>query len=169
MMRRVGAGRVILAIAVGGLVAAAAEMAIILPVQQRLGVPPIRVFQFIASGALGAAAFRDRYSVAVGIAAHLFISLVAAAIYVLAGLRWPALLRRPVGGGAIFGALAFVVMTFAVLPLTAIGFQPPKSLALGAMSLATHVVGFGVPLALAAAACLRPGRQVPMPSTSSTL
>jgi len=149
--------RTVVAIGVSGLVAAAAEMAIVLPIQARLGVSPTRVFQFIGAGAIGRAAFHGQAGVALGVAAHLLISVGAAAVFVLAGQRWPALVRRPVLSGGLFGVLAFAVMTFVVMPLSRIGFQPPKSLALGALSLATHVIAFGIPLALAAAACLRIG------------
>ena len=78
-----------------GIAAAVIEMVVVLPIQEFLGASPVVVFQSIASGALGKAAFHEGLAAAgLGVGVHLFISLVAAGVYVLGALRWPALLRR---------------------------------------------------------------------------
>jgi uncharacterized membrane protein YagU involved in acid resistance len=147
-----------------GLVAAAAEMVIVIPAQASLGVPPVRVFQFIASGLLGKAAFASgAFGVAVGVAAHVLISLAAAAIYVVALVRVRSLARRPILGGAIYGLLIFLAMTFVIVPLSRIGAQPLPPPVLAAVSLAVHLFAFGVPLALVATLLLgrREGMSAP--------
>lgn len=149
-------GRAVVASLAAGLTAAAAEMVIVIPAQAALGVSPARVFQFIASGALGKTAYvSGAFGVAVGIAAHLLISLVAAGVYVAVLLRIPALGRRPLIGGAAFGLFVYLMMTFIIVPLSRIGPQPLPSRILAAISVAVHLFAFGVPLALVATSLLR--------------
>jgi uncharacterized membrane protein YagU involved in acid resistance len=132
-----------------GIAAAAIEMVFVLPIQNFLGASPLVVFQSIASGALGKAAFQEGLAAAaLGLGIHLFVSLVAAGLYVLAAQRWPALLRRAAVCGMAYGVLVYLIMTFVVVPLSAIGFRPPRSLILMLTSLAVHVFAFGLPIAL---------------------
>jgi uncharacterized membrane protein YagU involved in acid resistance len=141
---------------VAGLVAAATEMVIVLPVQAGLGASPVRVFQFIASGLLGKAAYTaGSASVLLGVGVHVAISLVAAAAFVVGLLMAAPVRRHPLAGGALFGVGVYVVMTLVVVPLSRIGSQPLPPLPLAAVSLAVHVLAFGVPLALTAAWSLR--------------
>jgi len=59
-------------------------MVFVLPIQEFLGASPVVVFQSIASGALGEAAFHEGLAAAgLGLGVHLFISLVAAGVCVL--------------------------------------------------------------------------------------
>jgi len=132
-----------------GIAAAVIEMVFVLPIQEFLGASPVVVFQSIASGALGEAAFHEGLAAAgLGLGVHLFISLVAAGVYVLGALRWPALLRRAAVSGMVYGVLVYLIMTFVVVPLSAIGFRPPRSLILMLTSLAVHVFAFGLPISL---------------------
>ncbi|MBI3677739.1 MAG: hypothetical protein HY243_14110 [Proteobacteria bacterium] len=133
-----------------GLTAAIVEMIFVLPIQAMLGASPLIVFQSIASGALGRAAFTGGlYAASLGVAVHLFVSLVAAAIFVFAASRWDVLIRKPVMSGIIFGVMAYIVMTFVVVPLSAIGFRLPKSLPLFLASFGIHLFAFGLPISLA--------------------
>jgi uncharacterized membrane protein YagU involved in acid resistance len=135
---------------VAGAVGAVVEMILVLPIQQfGLHHSPAVVLQSIAMGAQGQAAFRGgAASVALGVGIHILVSVVAAGIYAGAALRWNALIRQPVIGGVVFGALVYVVMVFVVIPLSAIGFSPPRSLGLFALSFAIHLFAFGLPIAL---------------------
>jgi hypothetical protein len=149
---RISALRVAIA---AGIAAAAIEMVFVLPIQDFLGASPVVVFQSIASGALGKAAFHEGLAAAgLGLGIHLFISLVAAGVYVLGAQRWPALLRRAAVCGMVYGVLVYVIMTFVVVPLSAIGFRPPRSLILMLTSLAVHVFAFGLPISLVVSALL---------------
>ncbi len=139
-----------------GLAAAIVEMAFVLPIQQYLGASPLVVFQSIAAGALGKSAFSEGLpAAALGVAVHLLISLVSAGAFVGAALRWPLLLRRPWLSGMLYGVAVYLVMTFVVLPLSAIGFRLPKSLPLWTLSFSIHLFAFAVPIALVARRLLR--------------
>jgi len=50
--------------------------------------------------------------------------------------------------GMVYGVLVYLIMTFVVVPLSAIGFRPPRSLILMLTSLAVHVFAFGLPISL---------------------
>ena len=133
-----------------GLVAGTLDLAVAF-VQSALtfGSTPLRVLQAIASGLLGKAAFSDGAASAVlGLVCHFLVAFGAAAAFALAARVFPVLLRKPVGGGMIHGALVYLVMNAVVLPLSAIAFHPdhrPLSVAIG---IATHVFVIGVPISL---------------------
>jgi uncharacterized membrane protein YagU involved in acid resistance len=150
-----GVGRKLWVSAVAGIVAAVVEMAVVLPIQAKLGATPAQVFQSIAAGAVGRAAFAGGLQmVALGVVLHTLISLVAAALFVFATDRLPVLLRRPVVSGVLYGAACYVVMTFVVMPLSKIGFSMPKTLFLFSLSFGVHLFAFGLPIGLAARAML---------------
>jgi len=136
-----------------GLFAAVVEMIFVLPIRYWLvGATPADVFQFIASGALGKRAFQEgTYSVLLGIGVHTLISLVSAAVFAVAALRWYWLRRHALLSGSACGIVAFLVMSFIVLPLSAIGLSLPRSPALFATSLSIHMFAFGVPIAVVCA------------------
>jgi len=139
-----------------GLAAAVIEMAFVLPIQQYLGNSPVVVFQSIAAGALGAAAFSGGLgTAALGVAVHLLISLVAALLFVFAALRFPVLRQRAWLSAMLYGVLVYLVMTFVVVPLSAIGFRLPKSLPLWSLSFSIHLFAFALPITLVARRLLR--------------
>jgi hypothetical protein len=152
-----GVGRRLWVSLVAGLAAAVIEMVFVLPIQGKLGASPVVVFQSIASGALGKAAFAGGLSTAaLGVGVHVLISLVAAAVFVFAAGRWDILLRRPFASGVCYGVAVYLVMNFVVIPLSTIGFSLPKSLGLFALSFGVHLFAFGLPIALVARAMLKP-------------
>lgn len=139
-----------------GLAGAVVEMVFVLPIQHLLGASPVFVFQGIASGALGKSAFTGGTSTALfGLVIHLFVSFVAAGVYIAARARSALVRTRPAAAGMAFGAVCYVVMTFVVIPLSAIGFHPPKSLFLASLSFAIHVFAFGLPIALVSSVLLK--------------
>jgi uncharacterized membrane protein YagU involved in acid resistance len=82
-------------------------------------VPPVRVLQFIASGALGDAAFVGGYATALlGVGLHYFIATIMALTYYLVSRRHRALVRYPVRYGLPYGLLLWGVMTYVVVPLS---------------------------------------------------
>jgi hypothetical protein len=89
------------------------------------GSTPVRLFQSIASGVLGQSAFRGGLSSAgLGVVLHFVVALAAAAVYYAASRRAALLNQHPILSGALFGAALHVVMTFVVVPLSAIGPRP---------------------------------------------
>lgn len=138
---------------IAGSFAAVTEMIFVLPIQYRMGRTPVVIFQSIASGALGGRAFEEgTFAVLIGVGVHTLISLVSAAVFAVAALRWIWLRRHVVLSGCIFGILAFLVMSFIVMPLSAIGLSLPRTPVLFATSVSIHMFAFGLPIA---AVCAR--------------
>jgi len=134
---------------IAGVVAAVVEMLVVVPVQSLLGVPPLILFQSIASGWEGNAAYSGGLASALfGAALHLVISVVAAGIYVYASRIWPILVQRYVFAGLVYGALVYAVMTYVVLPLSAATFKPTTETPLMATSFAVHLFCFALPISM---------------------
>lgn len=145
----------------GGTLAAGVEMVPVLSIQgAALGVPPVRVFQSIASGLLGASAYRGgAAAVLAGVVLHWLISVGAALVFAWTATRWRDLAARPFPAGLGFGVLAFAIMTSLVVPLAAAAFPPNRDPVLILVSLAVHMLFFGLPIALATRwSFARPGR-----------
>lgn len=129
----------------GGLLAGALDIAFAVVLFQ-IGVE--RVFQSVATGLMGrdAAIAGGMETAAIGAAAHFFISIVAAGIYVLATTPLPVLLRRPIAGGFIFGACVWAVMNFVVVP-NSMAKPAPIVWPTTAIMIAGHMLFFGLPIA----------------------
>jgi len=126
------------------------------------GIAPIRIPQSIASGLLGLAAFDGGLpTAALGVLLHYFIALVIVSLYYLASRRWPVLTRHPLLCGALYGAVAYVVMTFVVVPLSAAPMKPPSLPVVIANGLLIHILGIGIPSALFARAARPSGNEPP--------
>lgn len=151
---------IVCAALLAGSVAAAVEMVPVLGIQaMALGVQPARVFQSIASGLLGAAAYRGGLAtVLAGVALHWLISVGAALVFAWTASRWRDLAAHPAVAGIGLGVLAFAVMTALVVPLSASAFPPNRNPVLILVSLAVHILFFGLPIALVVARRLRPDR-----------
>ena len=144
-----------------GLTAAAVEMLFVLPIQKHFGVTPAQLFQSIAMGALGPAAFQaGLYSVLLGVAVHILISLASALLFAAAMLRIAVVRRHYLIAGILYGVVVFAVMSLVVLPLSAIGFAPPKTIGLFLTSLSVHLFAFGLPIGLV---CGRGLPRIPVP------
>ena len=82
-------------------------------------VPPAYVMQYIASGALGQAAFEGGMATALlGVAFHYFIATMMVLAYTLVSGRYRELIRHPVRYGLPYGLLLWGVMTHVVVPLS---------------------------------------------------
>ena len=116
------------------------------------GVPPERIFQSIASGLLGKAAFKGgAQTAALGLALHFAIMAVMVAVYVLASQRLRVLTRRPVVMGLAYGAATYIVMNYVVLPLSQVGPHGAFVLPSFINGLAAHLFLVGLTIALIAA------------------
>ena len=148
---------------VAGTVAAFIEMMPVLGIQgSLLGVSPTVVFQSVSSGLIGKAAYQGgAATVVAGVALHWMISIIAASIFAWAATRWADLTKHVVLAGLGFGLLAVTVMNALVVPLSAAAFPPNRDDALLLVSLAVHMVFFGLPISLATKWVFRrSGRQV---------
>jgi ABC-type enterochelin transport system permease subunit len=138
------------AILIGAIVAAVLDILDPILFYGLRGVAPMKIPQSIASGILGRASYSDGVpSVLLGLAAHLFIAMVWATLFVLAARAIPALARYAVPAGLLYGAFIYAVMYYLVLPHTALY---PKSNPSGmdlANSIGAMVVLVGLPISLA--------------------
>lgn len=143
--------RRIRAVLVGGGIAATLDILFAISFAVYNGMAPVRLLQTVASGWLGKAAFDGGVqAAALGLASHFLLSLLWAALFVFAAARRPALVRRPVIAGVLFGMAVFLMMRLVVLPLSAFPF-PVSFKPLGTvLDLLSHTFLFGVPIALAA-------------------
>ena len=110
------------------------------------GLNPIQVLQFIASGALGSAAFTGGLATAgVGVLVHFSITGVVVTIYIVASQRVPVLRSRWALCGLLYGAAVWAVMNFLVLPHTAVAKTPITTAAL-LNGVIGHAVLIGLPV-----------------------
>jgi asparagine N-glycosylation enzyme membrane subunit Stt3 len=112
------------------------------------GVQPLRIFQSIASGLLGRAAFQGgAATAALGIALHFFIAAGIVVTFYLASRRLRWLLQHPVIIGLLYGLVVYAVMNYVVLPLSAAG-RGSVSTPVFVNGLLIHAFGVGLPTAL---------------------
>lgn len=116
------------------------------------GAAPMRIFQGIAAGAIGRDAARAGgwTTGAIGIACHYTVAFGIATAYLLAARVMPALRRRPIACGVVYGIVVYFVMNLVVIPLSAIGPQRFTAAPL-VNGLLIHAFGIGLPTALIAA------------------
>lgn len=114
----------------------------------REGVTMPGVMRAIASGVLGAEAFRGGSSAALlGALLHYGILWVAAAIFVLAGRFRPIVFQRPLIAGTAFGIGVFLVMKI-VVKLSRAPFSTPSDIEQIVRNLLVHILAVGIPMAL---------------------
>jgi len=107
----------------------------------------VRLFQFIASGILGPDAFKGGMRIALlGLALHFLIALVASAVFYAASRVLPFLIDHAIISGALFGILVHLIMSFVVVPLSAIGKRPFNPVSFGIL-LVIHMVVVGQSIA----------------------
>jgi hypothetical protein len=112
-----------------------------------LGLDPLSIYQFVASGILGKAAFAGGAAVAgLGLAIHFGIAFTAAAVYNLAATRVASLRTHFVRSGLAFGVAVYGFMTYVVIPASAIG-PSPWSLPLFVNGVVGHALLVGLPIA----------------------
>jgi hypothetical protein len=120
------------------------------------GVPPIAICHSIASGLLGRAAFRGgAATAALGVLLHFVIAFGIVAVYLAASRRIAELARQPLLYGPLYGLAVYAVMNAVVVPLSAAA-NGPKPWPVLINGLLIHVIGVGLPAALAARATLPP-------------
>jgi hypothetical protein len=113
------------------------------------GVPVERVFQFIASGAIGVRAFQlGLAGVALGVFFHFVIAIGAAAFFCLLTRRWTWPLWAPFIAGPIYGIGVFLFMRYVVVTLSATPRQPPAKVSSLVNLIFSHVFFVGIPIAL---------------------
>jgi hypothetical protein len=110
--------------------------------------PFIIVIQYVASGAIGNAAFAGGLATAVlGLLIHFLISFIVAGVFILSIDRIPLMRRNIIFGSLLYGISVFVVLYYVVLPLSA---APPVPLQLMDVIelFLEHILVIGLPLGL---------------------
>jgi hypothetical protein len=135
-------------IALSAAVAGAMDMGATGLLRRSQGVPFRRFLQFIASGALGTAAFEGGAgSAAIGFTLHFVIAAIWAVLCFSAAGHWPILMRQPLLSAVIYGLTVNLVMNRAVVPLSRAAKRPFVWRA-WFMQVSIHVVCVGLPIAL---------------------
>lgn len=144
------------AVVLGGLTVALLDIADAIIYYGFQGATPIRIFQSIARGVLGRAAFDGGLPAALlGLGLHCFISLTIVLVFYLAAARLPALARRPWRSGTVYGLGVYAVMYLVVLPLSRVGMPHFRSSDV-LDELFIHIFGVGIPAALFVRAAVLP-------------
>ena len=133
----------LLAIAVGGGIAGALDLL------QACLLFGWRVPLVIAAGLLGRQAFHGGVGTYIlGVCLHFFIACSATAIYYAASRKLRFLLQHPLVCGLFYGIAVELVMSYIVLPLSALHARGPYKLHDVLLGLAVHMVVVGLPIAL---------------------
>jgi hypothetical protein len=113
----------------------------------------IRIFQSIAAGLLGRAAFQGGLRTAVlGACLHFLIAFVIVTTYYVASRRARILTDRPVIFGLFYGVAVYFVMNRIVVPLSAAGGGGWPPLPVLVNGILIHALGVGLTSALFARA-----------------
>jgi hypothetical protein len=144
------------AVLIGGTVGAALDLLFALSFAAFHGLPPANLLRLIASGLLGKQALSGGAGIAtLGLALHVLMSWLWAALFMAAATRVRLLMTRPVAAGCAFGVLVFLVMRLVVKPLSAFPFPVNWAPLASSLDLLSHMLLFGVPIALAGARARR--------------
>src|ERR1022692_836440 len=112
------------------------------------GGKPMRMFQGIAAGVLGAGAFKGGgRTAAMGVALHFVVALGASAVYFAASRFFPFLIDQALLSGILYGVAVHLFMNFVVIPLSRTGRRPFVLRAFAAV-LIVHIVVVGPSIAL---------------------
>ena len=135
-------------VALSGLAGGALDLLFAFLYYGHQGAGPGVILRSIASGILGADAFRaGAWVLPLGAALHFLIAVCAAFVYYLASPSFPVLVRRPVACGAAFGVAVYVFMHQLVLPLSRVHHRVmPLADVIG--ELFSHIFLFGIVIAL---------------------
>ena len=120
-------------------------------VEARLeGKSPVYLFQAIAGGLLGMSSFQGGLvTAALGAFFHFLIATTAAAVFYFASRKLKFLLKHAIPSGLFYGIAVYVVMRYAVLPLSAyhvkIALPPMADLM---KDVAIHMFMVGLPISL---------------------
>lgn len=133
----------------GGLIAGTLDIcAAFLTAWLRAGVGPIGLLQYVASGALGPAAFQGSIRTAlIGLALHYLIATIWTTVFYLASRKWLFLIERPLQFGLLYGIAVYLFMTFVVVPLSRVTPRP-ATITGRTIGILTIMFCVGLPIAL---------------------
>jgi hypothetical protein len=108
----------------------------------------VLVMQYVASGAIGTAAFAGGLSTALlGVIFHFLFSIIIAGVFFLGFQQIPLLRRNILVGSLLYGLGVFIVMYYLVIPLSAAPLLPTKTMQIIELGI-EHILVIGLPLGL---------------------
>jgi hypothetical protein len=114
-----------------------------------LKIPFISSLQYLASGAMGNAAFTGGLATAsFAVILEFIITMIIAGIFILSADRIPLLWRHAIPGSLLYGFGVFVVMNFIVVPLSAAPPLPAPPMWLFIEIILEHILLIGLPLGI---------------------
>jgi len=120
------------------------------------GLPPERLLQVVASGALGKAALTGGTAAAAfGLACHFALSFGWMALFFFTARRIPALASKPLLAAVGYGLLVFFTMRLVVLPLSAFPRPVTFNTVSWGMDILSHIFLFSLPIVWATRKVLR--------------
>jgi len=114
----------------------------------KASVPPERIFQSVAKGLLGPAAYQGgAATAALGLFLHYFIATSMSFTFFVVAQKWTALGRRPLPYGTAYGLLLYAIMNYVVVPLSAARGGRSGGALWVALSIVVHMFLIGFPIA----------------------
>ena len=111
--------------------------------------PFISSLQYLASGAMGNAAFTGGLATALfAVILEFIMTIIIAGIFILSADRIPLLRRHVIPGSLLYGFGVFIVMNFIVLPLSAAPTLPAPPMWLFIEIILEHILLIGLPLGI---------------------
>lgn len=111
--------------------------------------PLIPSLQYVASGAMGNAAFTGGLATALlGVILEFMMTIIIAGVFIVSAARIPLLRRHVIPGSLLYGFGVFVVMNFIVLPLSAAPTLPAPPTWLLIEIILEHILLIGLPLGI---------------------
>ncbi len=101
-------------------------------------------YQFVASSAIGRAAYGEPNAVLLGIALHASVSLAWGLGFAYVASRTPQIVARPLTSGIVYGIVVMLAMQ--LVEVAANVYTLPDTFAL-VNSLVAHTIFFGIPIA----------------------
>lgn len=136
------------AIVFGGLLAGVLDLTAACVNSGLRGVSPVRVFQAIAAGALGAESYKGGAATAVlGFFLHFVIAFGATIVFYLASRKIKSLVNYPVVSGLLYGIAVYWFMQLVVLPLSNFPGVNRFELTPTIIGLLIHMLFVGLPIA----------------------
>jgi uncharacterized membrane protein YagU involved in acid resistance len=115
------------------------------------GVAPSRILKSVAAGILGTDAYQGGSGVAaLGLGLHYLNALIITCIFFAVASQVPALVRKPLPIGVLYGIVVYLVMNYVVVPLSRIGPRPTPPTPVWVTGVLVHMFLIGVPIVWAA-------------------
>ena len=111
--------------------------------------PFISSLQYLASGAIGNAAFTGGLATALlAVILEFIMTIIIAGVFILSADRIPLLHQHIIPGSLLYGFGVFIVMNFIVVPLSAAPPLPAPPMWLFIETILEHILLAGLPLGL---------------------